>query len=665
MVSEGLRHSGGWNIGWKCLSAWVTKRHRLLQGLVLASAVCLRISALVGLRASIYRDYLFTDERAYHDWARDLAEGVPRYLCHISPLPAYYMATIYRLFGIAPIGVRCANLVLGVLTCWVLIEIGNRIGGRLVGLLSGLIAALYRPFIFLSITVLKEPLVLLTFSLTVFLFLGELKRHRHWQTLCLGITFGLIAVLRPNAGVAALILGPIACWLARNSPHPVRSMTHAASVLTIGILMPSAPFMLKNYKVAGQLSPAPQGGVELYVGNSSSDDRPYYTPAPFATPSPEEQGIHFRIEASRRVGRLLTFAEASSYWSNQVTSKAKHDTLAFARRMFRKTLAAISACEESDNHSIELFGSFIPSLRWPLLSYSVVMPLGMAGLILGIRTRQLIRPALTLFAVVIGYGATLVILYCNLRLRVPLLVIFVPFASVALVRLMQPGQWRKLVASLVTVALFGLVEHLPFKGYPDLTSQYNTHASLLLERGDEPGALAYWHMSQQLNGAFSDFAILSLAQNALAHGEAHRVGEMVQRISDTSFSAAFKYDLLGDAFRESNRPWEAAASYEKSLSINSARRDTRRKLLSIYEGLNAVKAREQTKTLAYIEGFFVTDFPGTRSLGTSWSRPLAGPHRRAAKRAGVESSMKWEIPRRTTVLARRGTPAGCSAHLWP
>jgi len=385
----------------------------------------------------------------------------------------------------------------------------------------------------------------------------------------------------------------------------VQPMARAALPLVVGTLIPSAPFMAKNYLVAGQLTPAPQGGVELYLGNSNAFDRPYYTPAPFALPSPEEQGIHFRIEASRRVGRVLTFAEASSYWADQIASDAKRAPLAFARRMFRKTFAALHACEESDNHSIEFLRAFIPCLGWPLFSYSVIMPLGMAGLILQIGMRRS-RGALALLAVVITYGATLVVLYCNLRLRVPLLVVLVPSASVALVRLTQPGQWQKSkrAAFITTVTLFVLIEYLPFTGHPDLTGHYNTHASLLLEKGDERGALAYWHMSQQLNGAFSDFATLSLAQSALAHGDARRAGEMVQVISDESFSAAFKYDLLGDALRESNRPQQAAEAYEKSLSINTARRDTRRKLLSIYESLNAEKAREQAQTLAYIEGFY-------------------------------------------------------------
>src|SRR5512140_381448 len=110
------------------LRQWLIHHYRPLLVLILVSAVAYRLAILFGLRASIYRDYLFTDERGYHVWAKDLAEGVPRYWCHISPLPAYYVAAIYRLFGVDSLYVRYANLVLGVATCWVLFGIGRRLG---------------------------------------------------------------------------------------------------------------------------------------------------------------------------------------------------------------------------------------------------------------------------------------------------------------------------------------------------------------------------------------------------------------------------------------------------------------------------------------------------------------------------------------------------------
>jgi tetratricopeptide (TPR) repeat protein len=574
----------------------------MFLALTLAVATCLRVSALLALRASPYRDYLFTDERGYHDWAKNLAAGVSYYSCHVSPLPAYYMAALYRLFGPDPIYVRYANLVLGVATCWVSFGIGRRVGGTLVGLLSALIAVLYRPFILLSVTVLKEPLVLLTLSLTVLLFLGELERHRPWQSFCLGLCFGLIAILRPNATVAALVMVPLSCWRASGRSRMIRPTAFAALTLAAGALLPSAPFMLKNYQVAGRLTPAPQGGVELYLGNSN--DRPYYTPAPFATPSPQEQGIHFRIEASRRAGRVLTFAEASSYWADQVASQAKREPLAFARRLFRKTIAALHAREESDNHSIEFLGSVIPFLRWPLLSYPLVMPLGMAGLVVGIRRH---RGALPLLAVVIAYGFTLVLVYCNLRLRIPLLVVLIPFTATGLVDLSRVDRFGRSarVPIFVTVALFAFIEHIPLAGTGDLTGHYNTHASVLLEKGDQRGAQAYWRKSQRLRGTFSDFATLSLAALALTRGNADQAQQLLSEIPDQSFAAAFKYDLLGDALSQDHRAAEAALAYEKALQINSARRDTRQKLATLYRGLDAKeRAMDQERVLVQIERFF-------------------------------------------------------------
>jgi 4-amino-4-deoxy-L-arabinose transferase-like glycosyltransferase len=584
------------------LRGWANQRFTILLGAILGVALSLRVVTLLDLRKSIYGNYLFTDEAAYHTWATQLAEGASLYWCHISPLPAYFMALIYRLFGGNPTYVREANIVLGVLTCFVIFGIGNRIGGTCVGLLSCLMAATYRPFMFLSVTVLKEPLLLFAFSLMVYLFLGELKHHRPIQTLGLGITFGLVAILRPNASVIALIMGTTLFWRYRRTTSSTRQGVLLCLVLLLGALIPSAPFMLKNFSVAGRLTPAPQGGVELYLGYNELH-RPYYTPVPFATPSPDEQGIHFRIEASRRLGQTLSFAQASSYWESQVIDRARREPVRFASDVLRKLLAVIHVREENDNHSIEFLKAFVPTLRYPLLQYSVVLPLGLVGLVFGINRYRGVLPLAAAFG---AYGLTLALFYCNLRLRAPLLILLIPLAANGIIDLLSArlSSYRARFLFVASTLLLVFLEHVPAISDEDFTGPYNTHASLLIEKGDVSGALEFWKKSQELNGTFSEFATLSMAEFELSRGNAYKAQELAQTVSSVSFAAAFKYDLLGDILTALKRDQEAANAYEKCLSINSARRETRQKLITIYETLNPEKARQHRESLAYIDGFF-------------------------------------------------------------
>jgi len=59
-----------------------------------------QISGLSSLKGTIYFDYLMYDERLYHEWAKALAEGTFKSssVYEMAPLPAYFMALIYRLY---------------------------------------------------------------------------------------------------------------------------------------------------------------------------------------------------------------------------------------------------------------------------------------------------------------------------------------------------------------------------------------------------------------------------------------------------------------------------------------------------------------------------------------------------------------------------------------
>ena len=96
------------------------KQTYLLLAAILLLALILRIVALLSLKESIYFDYLLWDERLYHNWAMKIANGTfqSSSVYEMAPLPAYFMAFIYRLFSPDVIYVRIVNIILGVLTCY-------------------------------------------------------------------------------------------------------------------------------------------------------------------------------------------------------------------------------------------------------------------------------------------------------------------------------------------------------------------------------------------------------------------------------------------------------------------------------------------------------------------------------------------------------------------
>ena len=139
--------------------------HRVFFGAVLLLALGIRIAALLYFKHSLYSDFLIWDENVYHRWASSIAGGHSQMppIYDFTPFPAYIMAFIYKAFSPNPLYFRMFNILLGVLTCGLIYLIGKDLAGCLTGFAAGLIAALYKPFIFFSITALKT-------ALSVFLF---------------------------------------------------------------------------------------------------------------------------------------------------------------------------------------------------------------------------------------------------------------------------------------------------------------------------------------------------------------------------------------------------------------------------------------------------------------------------------------------------------------
>ncbi len=132
---------------------------------ILLLAALVRTGALLDWLESVYRDFLVFDESVYHLWAVRVAQGGDATfpVTDFAALPAYFMLAAYRLFSPQPLVVRILNLLLGVATCGGIYLIGRRLADDRTGLLAAAVAALYKPFIFYSVTLLKEALGLLLF----------------------------------------------------------------------------------------------------------------------------------------------------------------------------------------------------------------------------------------------------------------------------------------------------------------------------------------------------------------------------------------------------------------------------------------------------------------------------------------------------------------------
>ena len=574
-----------------------------MLSLILFAGLVLRIFALLDLKNSIYFDFMLWDERVYHEWAKDIAAGTfqSRMVYEFAPVPAYFMALIYWMFSPDIVYIRYANIVLGVLTCFLVFRIGRRMGGRTVGLGAALIASLYEPFIFYSIVPLKTGLSLFLFAAAIYFLLAVFDAKAILFALFLGIAVGLVTNVRPNAVVWIPFLALAIVLVRFQGKASIRPVVALLVLYVAGLTLAMAPFSIRNYMVAGDPRPTPsQGGFHLYLTNQID------TPdgVQFATTVPTERGIQFTIEASRRTGRTLSPSEASGFWTKQVfDSMAKHPWV-HTKLLLKKFLLCFNWFERGDHYDIGFISEYVPFFKLPLITFWMILPFGIAGMVVtAAGSRKLLALAL-IFAV---YSATLVIFFTNIRMRLPMLVMLIPFTVLGMKVFWEAVSNKRRISIfgyIFLVFLVAIVQFLPIYNTRDMTAFLNTHAVILSTQGKTTEAIPFWEASSELEGRYSAFADLALTDIHLVNRNFYKASEHLDRIPDDSFAVALKYSKLGDFFVIRRKIPEGISAYRKALYYNQGLRGPRIKLIKLHTPTDPVAAQVEFEKLQYIASFY-------------------------------------------------------------
>ncbi|MCK8603276.1 glycosyltransferase family 39 protein [Desulfoferrobacter suflitae] len=578
-----------------------------LLSVTLLAALAIRLTALYQLGKTPYFDYLLWDERIYHEWAKQIASGTyqPRAAYEFSPLPAYLIAAVYWLFSPEPVYVRLMNVGLGVLTCLFIALTGRELGRGAAGLAAGAIAALYAPFILYSIVPLKTALSLLLCALVIYFLLAETIRASASKAFFLGIFLAMAFNVRGNYNVLmplGLLLVVYSTWKFRPD---ARKVLFSGLVFVFGLSCGILPFLIRNYRITGDIIlSTTQSGFNFYIGNNLTNKDPYYRPLPFASNSPFKQGAQFTIEASRRVGRSLTAREASSYWYKEAMKEALVNPADSSFKLIKKFIAVCNRFEAADHYDIDFLGQFVPFFKWPLPSFALLWPFGLAALLSESVHRKPVRWLLAAFVL---YALTLILFFPSARYRAPLLIILIPLAPVGILQLVHSIKTKNKAKTVCYISLTTLItalEFYPLQAAGDRTAYYNTHAIVLYNAGRKEEAIDYWVRSAQMNGFFSPSANLRLAHLNFFMHNLKQAKAYLDRISDSSYQAAPKYSLLGDIHRSEGALNRAVSAYEHSLAINSGELEVRKKLVDLLNHVSPSAALAHRVKVLQLRNFY-------------------------------------------------------------
>jgi tetratricopeptide (TPR) repeat protein len=552
---------------------------------IFGTALLVRVVHVSQLSRSPFFEALLGDAHGYDEWAQRIAGGewIGTDVFYQAPLYPYFLGLIYKLFGHSLLVVRIIQALVGSGSCALLALAGARFFSPRVGLIAGFALAIYAPAIFFDGLIQKSVLDLFFLALSLWLLGGVVddpRIPRRW--LGLGAAMGALSLTRENALVfIVVILG----WLlvgrfdvlsavpagrkgARTRPAwngAVRARLAATFVAGLAIVL--LPVAIRNYAVGGGFYlTTSQFGPNFFIGNNPQADGTYMS-LRFGRGAPEYERTDATELAEHAVGRSLSPAEVSSYWTTRALDFITGRPGDWLTLMGRKVLLLVNATEMVDTEAQESHAEW----SWPLRiggwfgHFGLLMPLGVIGLALCWRERRRLAVLYVMLAV---YAASVVMFYVFARYRLPLVPLLLLFASAGIVVL--PAWLRSAGAATrgalaAAVIVTAIVCNWPLLSKPLMMAITETNLAVALQsegRNDE--AAAHYARAIEIRPDYAPaYNNLGVLQRATGHVD-QAIATYERALSLEGDYPDAHYNLA-NALLEQNRAAEAAEHFRIAL----------------------------------------------------------------------------------------------------
>jgi Flp pilus assembly protein TadD len=363
------------------------------------------------------------DTGAYTSLARrvvagDVALGPGLY--YVSPLYIYFLACVLGLAG-SFTAARVVQAALGALAVACVFVMARDWAGRRAAWGAAALAALCGVLTFHEALLMQSSIDAVLTAGALTLLTRALLSHEaapparvgatSWFVLS-GLVFGLQTLNRPNVLAAAVAIGAALVVVRR---------WRGAAALAIGLLIGLAPVTIRNVVVAGEWSlVSSHGGLNFYIGNHEAATG-YYQTVPGVRPDIVGQQEDTRRVAEAAIGRPLSDADVSAYFSDQAWTWIRAQPVAAAALTLKKFALAFHADYSALPHSFEFFADDAgTALRWLVAGPWLVVPLGLSGLVVAWPAR---RPReFAVWALFVpAYAAGLALFFVSERYRLPLI----------------------------------------------------------------------------------------------------------------------------------------------------------------------------------------------------------------------------------------------------
>lgn len=346
----------------------------------------------------------------------------------------YLLAVTARVVGPDVRWVFGWQLLLGVATSLLIWDLTRRVFGDAVGVVAGALAALCAPLMYYELLLLRDSTIVAVSVLIAWAtFQASARTHpRVW--VMTGVIIGLAALLKSSLLLFAVGI-PIGLWV--TSPAARAERLRCIGAFVLGVVAGCLPLAVRNLIVGvPPLALASSGPLTFVAANEP-------------TTQPEHGNYVNTTVLASFLGRT------DGGWRAAIrTALDGHSPGSFVALLGRKMALAWHWYELPNNDNFYHRRLRVPILQWLPITAWMIAPLALVGLVVGWRQR---REAWPLYLLVATSLAPLLIFYVVGRFRIVLLAAAIPFAAVAIVRMvayMRSRNWRPL--AVMTTAVLAL-----------------------------------------------------------------------------------------------------------------------------------------------------------------------------------------------------------------
>ncbi|UCG51533.1 MAG: tetratricopeptide repeat protein [Candidatus Latescibacterota bacterium] len=510
----------------RALVGRITDAH--LLWLIVIVALAVRLVYIAQLRDAPFFHDPVGDSKIYHERAVEIAAGdlIGRgAYFHSSPFYPYFLAVIYRLFGVHLTLVRLIQCLIGCANCLLVYRLTMRVSGERRGppVLAALFAAFYGTLVFFDGDLLMITLVLFFTSSSILLLIAGDERaqcvSKRSETesvsgrrggvyfLFAGVLLGLAGLGKPNV----LLFAPFGLlWILTGFERRFLPARWKAGLwFAVGAVVAVLPITARNYVVSRDfVLVSSNAGVNLFIGNNDEASGIFYLP-PESGLDNTRLYLSSRDAAEKATGKEgLKPSEVSRYWASEALRFVSGRPGDASRLLLRKFVLFWNHYEIPNHHNRYFIGlNYAPLLGYLIVGFWLIAPLAIVGILVSHRTNGPGRVWRLYLGFILAYMGSLIPFFVTARYRLPVVPFLVVFASIGvfgLVDLLRRRSFKRLAAAVVTGALAGVIVWWSVVDYDFgfshvvMGTAYSNLATKEPEKGPDHIARAIVHLKKSL-----------------------------------------------------------------------------------------------------------------------------------------------------------------------